>query len=164
MNWEAIGAIGEAIGAVGVIVTLVYLAYQIRQNTQQLAQNERTAMAGAVNTAATSYRENRRYIYTSKEVSEITLKGLKDPTSLDESESYRFRLIVQNLADALCDIHAQTVLMGFAPETWQTQGRNVAVRVLTTPGGRWFWEQYSAEYPAPFQAEIERILRSTQKA
>ena len=33
MNWEAFGAIAEAIGAVGIIVTLVYLALQIRQNT-----------------------------------------------------------------------------------------------------------------------------------
>jgi hypothetical protein len=36
MNWEAIGAVGEAIGAFGVILTLGYLALQIRQNTRSL--------------------------------------------------------------------------------------------------------------------------------
>ena len=30
MNWEAIGAVGEAIGAVTVLVTLAYLAMQVR--------------------------------------------------------------------------------------------------------------------------------------
>jgi hypothetical protein len=37
MNWDAIGAISEAIGAAAVIITLAYLAVQIRQNTQMNA-------------------------------------------------------------------------------------------------------------------------------
>jgi hypothetical protein len=36
MNWEAIGAIGEAVGAVAVVASLVYLAVQIRQNTKSV--------------------------------------------------------------------------------------------------------------------------------
>jgi len=38
MNWDAIGAIGDAIGAAGVIVTLLYLAAQIKQS----GENART--------------------------------------------------------------------------------------------------------------------------
>ena len=37
MNWDAIGAISEAVGAAAVIITLAYLAVQIRQNTQMNA-------------------------------------------------------------------------------------------------------------------------------
>lgn len=37
MNWDAIGAISEAVGAAAVIFTLAYLAVQIRQNTQMNA-------------------------------------------------------------------------------------------------------------------------------
>jgi hypothetical protein len=37
MNWDAIGAIADAVGAAAVIVTLAYLAVQIRQNTQMNA-------------------------------------------------------------------------------------------------------------------------------
>ncbi len=33
MNWDAIGAIAEALGALGVILTLIYLIRQIKQNT-----------------------------------------------------------------------------------------------------------------------------------
>ena len=33
MNWEAIGAIAEAMGALGVIATLAYFSIQLRQNT-----------------------------------------------------------------------------------------------------------------------------------
>jgi len=35
VNWEAFGAIAEAIGAIGVLATLFYLAVQIKLNTQE---------------------------------------------------------------------------------------------------------------------------------
>jgi hypothetical protein len=158
MNWEAIGAIGEMIGAVGVILTLGYLAYQIRQNTLQLTQNERTSIAAAVNVSTTSYRENRRFIYTSAEVSEIMLKGMADPQSLDATELYRFRLVLHNLVDALWDIYSQTMTTGYSTETWTMLGENLVARVLVTNGGRWFWTTFGNEYTGAFRAEINRIL------
>lgn len=158
MNWEAIAAIGEMIGAIGVILTLGYLAYQIRQNTQQLAQNERTSIAAAVNVSTTSYRENRRYIYTSAEVSEITRKGMMDPQGLDDSDIYRFRLVLHNLVDALWDIYSQTVSTGYSTETWDMLGVKLVERVLSTNGGRWFWTNFGDDYTGDFRAEIDRIL------
>lgn len=160
MNWQAVSAVSELIGAFGVIVSLVYLASQIRQNTRQLEQNERASMAAAVNVSSTNYRENRRYIYTSSEVTEICLTGMADPERLNDAERYRFRLLTQNLVDGLWDMYSQTVLTGFAPETWETQGKRVIERVLTTGGGRWFWENFSADYTQDFRAEVTRILSS----
>ena len=51
MNWDAIGAIGEAVGALGVIASLGYLAIQIR------AQNRESQVE------ATSDWTNQRSIY-----------------------------------------------------------------------------------------------------
>ena len=34
MNWEAIGAIGEAVGAAAVVASLLYLAVQLRGSTR----------------------------------------------------------------------------------------------------------------------------------
>ena len=158
MNWEAIGAGSEVVGAFGVIVSLIYLAFQIRQNTKQLEQNERSSMATAVTVSVTNYRENRRFIYTSSEVTEINLKGMADPKSLSDAERYRFRLLTQNMMDGLWDMYSQTVLTGFSPETWSTQGRGVVERVLTTAGGRWFWENFCGDYNPAFRAEINRIV------
>jgi hypothetical protein len=160
MNWQAVSAVSELVGALGVIVSLAYLASQIRQNTRQLEQNERASMAAAVNLSATSYRENRRYIYTGSEVTEICLTGMADPERLNEAERYRFRLLIQNLLDALLDMYAQTILTGFSLETWETQGKRVVERVLTTTGGRWFWENFSADHTQAFRAEVTRILES----
>jgi len=159
LNWEAVSAVSETVGALGVVASLGYLAYQIRQNTKQLEQNERASIAAAVNVSLTNYRENRRYIYTSADVSDICLKGMANPDALSDSERYRFRLLIQNLTDALWDMYSQTVLTGFSPGTWAKQGQNVVGRVFATPGGRWFWKNFSADYGDEFRAEIDRVLR-----
>jgi hypothetical protein len=51
MNWDAVGAISEAVGALGVIITLIYLATQIRQNSRTMDQHT-SAVASAAEIAA----------------------------------------------------------------------------------------------------------------
>jgi len=161
MNWEAIDAISQMIGALGVIATLVYLAFQIRQNTKQLKQNERAAAAASANLSATNYRENRRQIYASSELAEIHIKGIADPDSLNEVERFRFRLILSNFVDANWDMYVNTVVTGFSREAWSAHGSKVLRRVLGTPGGRWFWNDFCAEYPEDFRLEVDRIIGSS---
>ena len=158
MNWEAIGEIGEIVGAAGVIATLVYLAYQIRQNTFQLEQNTLTAKAAAQNASNEALRETRKSIFESSQMSEIYFKGNQNPEKLDEISLMRYRLIIQNVTDVALEIYTQTLVTGFSPETWQSQGTTLVNRVMTTPGGQWYWENFSDNYNADFQAEVERIL------
>jgi len=134
MNWDAIGAVSEAVGAIGVIVTLVYLAYQIRQNTNQLRQNELTDQAAAVNAISIALRENRRSLFESSEMMDIWLKGLAGPEQFDETAAYRFRLAMHNVVDAMWDMYSQTMMTGFAPETWATNGIPFVKRIMNTPG------------------------------
>jgi len=161
LNWDMISAISEVVGAAGVIATLAYLAIQIRQNTRQLKQNERTAIASAVSESAASWRENRSFIYTNPEVAELFMQGAADPDGLDEAGRYRFRLIIHNTTDALWDLYLQTVITGFSQETWATLGVGLVKRVFTTRGGRWFWENYRNEYPGKFRDEVDRILENS---
>ena len=163
MNWEAIGAIGELVGALAVFLTLVYLAMQIRQNTEQVKQSTLTARAAAVNASTNALRENRKSVFADGELSELFRKGLDAPAELDESEQFRFRLIVQNVTDALWDIYTQTAVTNFSPETWQTQGVTLAERILGSAGGRWFWDSFSFNYPHVFQTEINRILKQSAR-
>jgi hypothetical protein len=161
VNWEAIGAIGEVIGALGVIVTLVYLAYQIRQNTVQLEQSTRSAKAAAVNASNVTLRENRQSIFESADMADIYLRGNNEPSELSEVHLLRYRLVMQNVTEAMLDIYSQTSVTNFSPETWATQGVTLVGRVLGTAGGRWFWKNYAANYPAAFRAEVDRILKSS---
>jgi hypothetical protein len=159
MNWEAIGAIGELIGAIGVIVTLVYLAYQIRQNTDHLEKSTLAAKAAAQNASNEALRENRKAIFESAEMAEIFYLGNQNPEKLEAVPKLRYRLLMQNVIEVMLEIFTQTLVTSFSPETWKSQGITLVKRVLATPGGQWFWKNFAHNYPADFQAEIDRILK-----
>jgi hypothetical protein len=91
MNWDAIGAISEAIGAAGVIASLLYLATQIRTN----------ARASAVEAKLTStklYADFFGALVQSPELHDLLLRGRKDLGSLPREDYYRF----SNLAFQAC--------------------------------------------------------------
>jgi len=155
---QELGAAGEFVGAIGVVVTLVYLAYQIRQNTVQLEQSTRTARAAAQNASNTALRDTRASIFESDEMAEIFSMGNDDPEALGDIGKLRYRLCIQNVTEVMLEIHAQTLVTGFAPETWHTQGYTLVRRILATPGGRWFWEAFRDNYPLDFRVEVDRIL------
>lgn len=78
VNWDAIGAIAEAVGAFAVVGSLVYLAIQIRSNTKQLRFEATQSIAESLDRALDPiYMDNN---------SAIWVKGLKDLHSLDEAE------------------------------------------------------------------------------
>ncbi len=152
------GAIGEVVGALGVLVTLVYLAHQIRQNTRQIEQNTRTAKAGVIGASAHSLRQTRQALYENPETSELFVKGMRDPSELDDVSLLRFRLILQSITESIWDVHSQTAATDLSPETWQTVGVSLVERILSAPGGRWYWTEYGATYPAAFRSVVDEIL------
>ncbi len=162
MEWtiQDLGAVGEFIGAIGVVITLVYLAHQIRQNTAQLKQNIPTAKAAAVNASNIALRVTRQSIFESTEMPEIFLRGNENPQELSEIQKLRYRLVMQNVTEVMVDIYTQTLMTGFSPETWATQGVTLVERVLGCPGGEWYWAQYAGNYPSSFRTEVDRILKN----
>ena len=87
MNWEAIGAVGEAVGAIAVVVTLAYLAMQIRQNTGATRAASHHAVIEALNQGNLAQARDA-------ELARIWVSGLKDRGVLTEVERQRF--------DSLC--------------------------------------------------------------
>ena len=87
MNWEAIGAIGEAVGAAGVIATLGYLAVQIRQNT-------RTVRAATHQAWVSSMNDVNMQLPQSREFARVCLTGGADPSKLDPEELLQFDIYV----------------------------------------------------------------------
>jgi len=83
MNWDAIGAIAELIGAIAVILTLIYLSVQVRQSASAIFTQTLDAL-------------NAR-LATSRELSDIWLRGRRDITSLDELELEQFRAFAMSL-------------------------------------------------------------------
>ncbi len=150
MNWDALGAIGEITGAVAVFVTLVYLAIQIKQNTK-------FERANALDSSIRTFGAIRETIFTDRELSALYLKGAREPESLDEEETLRFRLLMHNVCLSFWHIYSQSQYTELPGDIWEVQETGI-LRVLSLPGGKWFWENYRLEFPSPFRAEVERIL------
>jgi len=158
MTISELGSIGEFVGAIGVVVTLIYLAFQIRQNTTQLKQNASMAKAAAVNNSNIALRQTRQSIFDSESASTIFLSGNQDYSTLSDLELLRYRFMLQNITDVMLDIYSQTLETDFSPETWESQGVNLVLRVLDTDGGRWFWSNYQENYPKEFRDTLNNIL------
>jgi hypothetical protein len=77
VNWDAIGAVGEALGAIAVLVTLMYLATQIRQTNRISLFNSSKELIGA-------YDEINRLVATDSSVRDVLLK--QEPLSENEEK------------------------------------------------------------------------------
>jgi hypothetical protein len=141
LNWEALGALGEIIGAIAVVLTLVYLAVQTRQNTEAV----RHAFARGVMEDANAWRFK---IVEDPAVSELFRNGLRDPESLDANDRYRFRMLL----DALVFHWQHAISSGVSIPT-----ANIT-RVLSRPGGVWYWDRAKAVLEPEFVIFIERRL------
>ena len=95
MNWQAIGAIGEAIGALAVVVSLIYLAIQIRHNTGQLEQQNRHHELTALVAIESCFSQFRSMLSQSIQVSTVWHQALEDLEQLSPEErtqiDYLFR-------------------------------------------------------------------------
>jgi hypothetical protein len=151
MNWEAIGAIGEIIGALAVFITLVYLALQIKQNTKAV---QSSALDSTVNTISIA----RQSIYENDDVAQVYLTGLSSPDELSDLERLKFRLLVHNLMLSQSNIFPQTKSSDLPVSEWNAQ-QTIIKRVLGSPGGQWFWEEFGCEFDNEFRAEIDRIMK-----
>lgn len=141
MNWEALGAVGEIVGALAVVVTLIYLAVQTRQNTEAV----RHAFARGVMEDANAWRFK---IVEDPAVSELFRNGLRDPASLDANDRYRFRMFL----DALV-FHWQHAVISEVP----IPPTNI-IRVLSQPGGVWYWERAKDVMEPEFVRYVEDRL------
>jgi hypothetical protein len=150
MNWDAIGAVGESLGAVAVFVTLVYLSIQIRQNTK----SER---ASALDASITAFSAIRESTYVNPELSALYMKGSKSPATLSEEEAFRYRLFMHNILLSFWHMFTQSRYGDLPVDIWEAQKPMIA-RVVSSPGGKWFWKRYKVEFEVTFREEIENII------
>lgn len=126
MNWDAVGASAELVGAAAVVATLLYLSVQLRQNTKAVE-----AEIGRAN-----LEQGTTWLYEvirDPEVARLYLAGLADELESPE-DKLRFHLLLQALFN-------QWAFM------YTTDGGLVepdVAHVLSTPGGRKYWQRANA--------------------
>jgi len=83
LNWDAVGAVAEAIGATGVIASLLYVAMQVRASTRASTVEAKLA-------SSRMYTDFVTLFVKSPELYELFLRARKDLESLDPAEYYQF--------------------------------------------------------------------------
>ena len=106
MNWDAIGAIAEAVGVLVVVGSLFYIAAQIKQNSSLLKQNSELARAAMIHQTNVSATQATQQIAQSEELASIIFRG-KSGQELDEVEQTRYLAIAEIQLTWLEDIDIQ---------------------------------------------------------
>jgi hypothetical protein len=157
MNWDAVGAIAELLGAVGVIASLVYLATQIRNSQEQMAQNTQALKAG-------TYQQFRHEIYEALHgymkvpgFSETLRSGMADFHQLDDAEAIQFQFWFAGVMGGYDNAYYQYRMGLLDEERWQTQ-RSAIVSVFASPGMVQLWEVRVVNVSPEFVALVEEIL------
>jgi len=149
MNWDAIGAVGEAVGAIGVVATLAYLAVQIRQNTGATRAASHLAIIEALNQGNLAQAQDA-------ELAQIWVSGLKDRGVLTETERQRF--------DSLClayfhvfDSLWYSAKVGTAERDLLLSEEKGFVYLMDSPGVYDWWEANPYAFSPEFRNYMEEF-------
>ena len=153
MNWDAIGAVGEVVGAAGVVISLIYLATQIRSSTK-------FTKLSTVSESMNSFIEYGHGMSGNRELTEITLKGMVDPTSLNAVESTMFTHHVSAMTMMWFKTYLQFVGGLIDEDFWRTCERDMA-GYFKSEGVQIVWGQISSTFTPEFVALVDS-LRSTE--
>ena len=131
MNWDAIGAVGEAGGAIAVVATLVYLARQIRHSSL-------SARASTTLDASRLVAETLRGLGQTPDLADIWARGMSEPDSLSDQEVPRFTTLNAEMFHVSEGMWRQWKLGLVADETMRPLDRYL-VQLLTSPHvAAWF--------------------------
>ena len=157
MNWEAIGAVGEAVGAVGVIASLLYLAMQVRSSTRASAVESKLA-------STRMYTDFLGTLVQSPELNELFLRGRKDLGSLTPPEYTRFsNLSFQSFAFFSAGYFQFS--HGTLSEPDWYESRAIIQFWLRGAGCRDWWEKVGRHmFGADFVGFIDAEIRNTEAA
>ena len=156
MNWDAIGAAGEATSALAVLITLVYLAIQVRAYKQQAI----ISSIQHINDSLNSFGVN---IAASESLASVVRRGRESYLTLALDEQIRFEQIYGVISNNLESWHFQinrTMAGGLRDE----QLRNVRENILmyfAFPGAVEFWRRYAVMFNPDFRKLFEQTVNVT---
>ena len=150
MTIAELGSIGELVGAIATVATLAYLAIQIRNNT-------RTARSASAQSVHENFSIWYRMLATDGELSDITVKGVRDYASLSESERARFIAVSMSLILYSQDAFIKWREGSLSPELW-SGWELVIMNLLLTPGGMVFWKERGYLVGAEYRAHVENVI------
>lgn len=152
MNWDAIGAIGEILGAGAVFASLIYLAVQIKSSSKiATGESEREVWSKWIETV--------HGLLSTPQAARINSAGFSDLEELTPEE----RLMFSGDLGKVVNTHHMIWRMhksGLAGGDLVLFCDQVLVNLISSPGGRRWWETARSWYAAQpnYQTYIDTKL------
>ena len=153
MNWDAIGAIAEAVGALAVVISLVYLAVQIRSGTSALRTTLRDSAFGDL-------KEWNYALSSDAELPWIFKRGLRNPMELNDKEIARFHHMLYSFYKVFENIYLHYLDGSIAREAWENN-KEILFLYCTQKGAQEYWGERREIFDPRFRELIESSHESS---
>lgn len=150
MNWEAIGAIAEAIGVIAILVSLIYVAAQIRQSTVQFTRSIKANELAAFERNIEAGNHMRELLLLHPELGELMLKGFQSFANLDRQEKFRFALLMRNFFSGMQGAFIRQLSVEHDPDEFAGSAR-VLDEMLANKGVREWLARNAPDWRPEFQ-------------
>jgi len=154
MNWEAVGAIAEAVGVIAIFVSLVYVAIQIRQNTQQTFRSVAANELAAFERNIESGNRVRELLILHPTLVELLLRGFESYNELESSERFRFGLLLRNIFSEMQGAYIRQLSVEHDPREFEGSVRMLD-EILRNRGVQEWLERNEPDWRPAFRSLVD---------
>jgi len=142
--------LAEVIGAIAVVVSLFYVASQIRQNTRAI----RSATAQSVHEHFASWYH---LLANDGELSQVVVNGLKDYSSLSETDKARFVATFMAFLSYSQNAFIKWRERTLSEDLWRGW-ELLMMNLVAAPGGQSFWKERGYLFGPQFRDYVENDI------
>jgi len=154
MNWDAVGAIAEAVGAIAVFVSLIYVAMQIRQNTKQASRSVEANQLAAFERNVESGNRIRELMILHPDLAQLLLRGFKSYSALEKSDKFCFGLLLRNIFSGIQGGYIRQLSVGHDPRQFEGPAR-VLDEILFNRGTREWLDENEPDWRPEFREFVD---------
>jgi hypothetical protein len=156
MTLQDLGNLGEFIGAVAVVVSLGYVAYQLRQNTRQMADHSRSLRLAAFDATANQFSKFREPLIRDPQLANLWLRARKDLSDLSPEEQVQAGMLFHELFFAHQAIFMRTHEGAMEREHWERQTTTIRGD-MRNPGVQAWWSRANRIFDPRFVSAVDEI-------
>ena len=162
MNWEAVGAISEAIGVVAILISLIYLAVQIRQSTQEFSRGIEATQLAAFESNIESGNRVREILLLNPDLIDLMTKGYASYTTLDTAAKIRFGLLLRNIFSSMQGAYIRHLSLENDTRGFEGSAR-LLDEILQNPGVREWLKGKKPDWRTEFHDLVDERLALFQQ-
>lgn len=156
------GAIGEIVGGIAVVASLVYLAAQIRQNTQQIAQGVESNRLAAFERNIAAGNRIRELIILNPDLAELFSRGLESFGHLQHTDKVRFGMLMRNVFSEMQGAYVRQLSVSEDPHAFAGSAR-ILDSLLASAGVREWLEVGDPDWRPEFEEFVRERLAVFQQ-